>query len=112
MKSLLISALTACSALTLSAQAPTQITNFRSESPQHSVQVPLRTDAHVLSTRTLAPGVQLQVVDGLNGMPVKRLVTNRLQQTINPRRNAPAKAEAADGIALQEGFEAFDGSDG
>lgn len=111
-KLLLISALTACSALTLSAQAPTQITNLRTVSPQKTVQVPLRTDARVLSARTLASGVQIQVVDGLNGMPVKRLVTNRLPQAINPRRNAPAKAEAADGIALQEGFEAFDDTDG
>ncbi|MGN0224444.1 MAG: choice-of-anchor J domain-containing protein [Muribaculaceae bacterium] len=111
-KTLLISTLAACSALTISAQAPAQIATMRAVSPQHAVQVPLRTDAHVLSTRALAPGVQLQVVDGLNGMPVKRLVTNRLQQAINPRRNAPAKVEAVDGISLQEGFEAFDGTDG
>lgn len=111
-RTLLISTLAACSAISVSAQAPAQIATMRAVTPQHAVQVPLRTDARVLSTRTLAPGVQIQMVEGLNGVPVKRLVTNRLPQAINPCFTAPAKAEAADGIALQEGFEAFDGTDG
>lgn len=111
-RTLLISTLAACSAISVSAQAPAQIATMRAVTPQHAVQVPLRTDAHLLSTRALAPGVQIQMVEGLNGVPVKRLVTNRLPQAINPRFTAPAKAEAADGIALQEGFEAFDGTDG
>ena len=111
-RTLLISTLAACSAISVSAQAPAQIATMRAVTPQHAVQVPLRTDARVLSTRTLAPGVQIQMVEGLNGVPVKHLVTNRLPQAINPCFTAPAKAEAADGIALQEGFEAFDGTDG
>ncbi len=107
-KALLISTLVACSALTLSAQAPAHVAKARVLTSQHAVQVPMRTDAHVLSARSLAPGVQLQVVEGINGVPTKRLVTNRLQQTVNPRLAAPAKEAPADGIVLQESFEAFD----
>lgn len=60
----LISALTACSALSVSAQAPAQIVSMRAVSPQHAVQVPLRSDAHVLIS---AAGVSATVTVHYDG---------------------------------------------
>lgn len=109
-KALLVSTLAVC-ALSLAAQ-PAPARKTRTATQPVVSQISVQQPAEVLSSRTLAPGVELQTVNSGIGVPVKRIVTNRSTNALTDiRRQAPAREEAASGVALLESFEDWDGSE-
>ncbi|MGN0230329.1 MAG: choice-of-anchor J domain-containing protein [Muribaculaceae bacterium] len=66
----------------------------------------------VVSSKRLANGVMLQLVENENGLLTKRLITNR-SKSINPKLTKRLKAEStSSAIAIKEGFEGYDGTEG
>ncbi len=98
--------------MSLSAQ-PAPVAKVRTAHNAATAHVTVKQPAEVLSSRALAPGVQLQTVNIGVGAPVKRLVTNLNNNAItNIQRQAPAREEAVSGVSLFEGFEGWDYTDG
>ncbi|MGM9871882.1 MAG: hypothetical protein ACI30X_00265 [Muribaculaceae bacterium] len=112
MKKALLLSFIAAGAMSLSAQ-PAPVAKVRTAHNAATAHVTVKQPAEVLSSRALAPGVQLQTVNIGVGAPVKRLVTNLNNNAItNIQRQAPAREEAVSGVSLFEGFEGWDYTDG
>lgn len=112
MKAFLLSVLAIGCAASMYAQpnlsAKTQRVN--NEALSQVTTAKLSADVKVLSSKSLAKDVKLQVVQTQSGITTKRIITNRAQ-AINPMAAKKVKPQdAASGISLSEGFEGSNGS--
>lgn len=112
MKHLLLSLLALGGAAMMTAQTPVNVKAQSIRTNVQSLAPSFKAEGKVVNSKSLAKGINLQVVEAQSGVTFKRLMTNR-GNVVNPKIGKSLKAEGeSSAISLSEGFEAYPGTEG
>ena len=104
MKHLLLSLLALGGAAMMTAQTPVNVKAQSIRTNVQSLAPSFKAEGKVVNSKSLAKGINLQVVEAQSGVTFKRLMTNR-GNVVNPKIGKSLKAEGeSSAISLSEGL--------